>query len=171
MKAVLLAPLFAFMAHVCFAQARPPLVFSDTVYRPRFVVVDDYIRDELAADWDAHANDPIKMERAYCLGWQYDIWASEVAYRVTQIMPATKIKASVDEIYFECPKGTRVAEIHIHPNQTCVDGVCWDGGPYSHQCLPSDADRAYLNWAKQPFGMVQCSRDATVFYFPLGDNR
>jgi hypothetical protein len=144
--------------------------------KPRFVVLDDYIRDFLAKEWDKHLNDPIKLERAFCLRWQYDVWAGEPAYRVTQISNADSADATPNSISFVCPTGNDVAEIHIHPNQTCIEDrldilQCWDGGPYSHQCLPSDADRAYVTYVHQEFGMVQCSRDATVFYFAAGDNR
>jgi hypothetical protein len=144
--------------------------------KPRFVIMDDYIRAQLAADWDAHSKDHIKLERAYCLRYQYDVWAGEVAYRVTQISkPDSVTDADPSSILFYCPAGTQ-AEIHIHPQQTCVEKkdesyVCWDGGPYANQCLPSEADRYRVTWLKEEFGMVQCGRESTVFYFGTGDNR
>lgn len=145
-------------------------VHSDST-APRFVIMDDYIREYLAKEWDKHLTDTLKLERGYCLRWQYDIWAHEKAYRITQIAPADSVDAQSSSISFVCPKGKDVAEIHIHPAQTCINGKCWDGGPYAWQCLPSDTDREYLVWANQPFGMVQCTREGSVFYFPLGDNR
>jgi uncharacterized Fe-S cluster protein YjdI len=138
---------------------------------PRFVVLDDYIREYLGEEWDKHAGDTIKLERGYCVRWQYDIWAREKAYRVTQIFPAEVLEAQPSEIVFSCPPGKNGAEIHVHPPQTCINGDCWNGGPYAWQCLPSDADRNYLLWAMQPFGLVQCDRNAIRFYFPMGDNR
>lgn len=138
---------------------------------PRFVIMDDYIREYLAQEWDKHLTDTLKLERGYCLRWQYDIWAHEKAYRITQIAPADSVDAQPSSISFFCLPGKNVAEIHIHPAQSCINGKCWDGGPYAWQCAPSDMDREYLVWANQPFGMVQCTREGSVFYFPMGDNR
>lgn len=152
-------------------------VFAQTPRAPRLVIMDDYIRTILAKDWDAHAGDKNKLERAYCLRWQYDIWAGEKAYRVTQIFAPDSVNADESSIYFACPKEPDIAELHVHPPQTCAEdritGVldCWDGGPYAWQCLPSDADRDFVRYVKQPFGMVQCTREGTVFYFATGDNR
>lgn len=184
MKKFLLAALLLLAPCVVHAQKAPTpeLPSLDTIakifgLKPRFVVLDDYVRDKLSAEWDKHAHEQVKLERAFCLGWQYDIWAGEVAYRVTQISDADSVEATVNSVRFVCPQGDRIAEVHIHPDQTCIEsrttGIlnCWDGGPYAHQCLPSDADRRYLSWVKQPFGIVQCTREGTVFYFPMGDNR
>lgn len=138
---------------------------------PRFVILDDYIRVILSKDWDAHAKDVPLLERGYCIKYQLDFWADEIAYRVTQISKPKTEDADVFSIDFLCEPGD--AEIHVHPPQTCYDaaGPCWSGGPYAYQCLPSDSDRRYLIAVKQTFGMVQCSREAVVFYFPMGDNR
>lgn len=135
----------------------------------RFAIMDDYVRDTLAADWDKHANDSTLLERGFCLKWQYDIWAGEKAYRVTQIARPNSVNATVDEIGFRCP--VNAVEIHIHPAQTCLNSSgladsCWRGGPYAYQCLPSDQDRAYLaGHLEQAFAMVQCSREGVVAYF------
>lgn len=163
--------------------ATRPLVFTivqadieenDSTPRPRFVIMDDYIREFLAEEWDAYAQKPAlnKLERGYCLRWQYDIWAGEIAYRVTQIsQPDTVIEATNNGIMFRCKSGKPNAAIHIHPETTCIDGYCWNEGPYARQCAPSDSDRNNLIWKGHEFGMVQCARDASVFYFPMGDNR
>ena len=144
-------------------------VNSDSLPRVRFVIMDDYIRQKLASDWDRHLNDhPIK-ERAYCLRYQLDIWAGEVSYRVTQLADAdTVIEADRTGIQFKCNPGVNVAELHVHPDQTCLtdDGPCWPGGPYSHQCIPSDADVRRLEHYGYKFSMVQCARDAEIFYWP-----
>lgn len=136
----------------------------------RFVVMDDYIRDQLAADWDLHKNDPVILERGYCLGWQYDVWAGEVAYRVTQISSPAKVDASPIAIGFDCTGKYpgHLAELHVHPNQTCIRfGPCFANGPYAWQCQPSDRDKEWLQGKGEPFSMVQCSREATVYWLPL----
>jgi hypothetical protein len=146
---------------------------ADEAPRPRFVVMDDYVREYLAKEWDKNQTLPLH-ERGYCLRFQLDFWADEVAYRVTQISEPDNSDASTHDIDFTCPKklGEVIAEVHIHPAQTCASETqCWPGGIYGYQCLPSDADRRYLKFAGQPFGMVQCDRKAVVFYFPMGDNR
>ena len=145
---------------------------QDTTPRPRFVIMDDWVRDYLAAEWDKHKADSVQLERGYCLRFQLDVWAQELAYRVTQIsQPDSVTYAGPSEIEFFCTPAPNMAEIHVHPATTCVNGYCWNEGPYARQCLPSDADRRYLVRAKQPFGMVQCAREGSVFYFPMGDNR
>lgn len=145
--------------------------------KPRLVIMDDYIRAILIKDWDAHLHDKIKLERAYCLRWQYDIWAGEKAYRVTQIFAPDSVDADEHSIYFVCPKDADIAELHVHPQQTCVEDRitgaldCWDGGPYAWQCLPSDDDRERTKWLDHPFDYVQCTREGVVFYFAAGDKR
>lgn len=180
LKVAIVASLIAFASTLAIAQVTTEQTArikahndSLEVRLPRFVVVDDYVREILRRDWDAHVHDAVKLERAYCLGWQYDIWAHEKAYRVTQIMPADSADATPSSISFVCPPNWVMlrSEVHIHPAQTCINGECWDGGPYAWQCLPSDADRAWLNRLSEPFGIVQCDRNALVFYFPLGDPR
>lgn len=141
------------------------------VLLPRFVIMDDYIRAILIKDWDAHKFDKPLLERGYCLKYQLDFWADGITYRVTQISAGKHPDADVQSIAFDCEPGD--AELHVHPAQTCftAQGPCWAGGPYGYQCAPSDQDREYLVAAKQVFGMVQCTREGTVFYFAPGDNR
>lgn len=146
-------------------------LFGQQPHPIRFAILDDYIRDQLAADWDLHKGDQPKMERAYCLGWQYDIWAGEIAYRVTQITSPDSVHAGPTGIRFSCfgKFPGHMAELHIHPSQTCLGNgpPCWDGGPYAFQCLASDNDRLGITNAHYPFGMVQCSREGVVAYFPF----
>lgn len=58
-----------------------------SVQRPRFVVLDDYIREALAQEWERHAKDSPIMERIYCVKYQRDYWAGESAYRVPRSSP------------------------------------------------------------------------------------
>jgi hypothetical protein len=136
----------------------------------RYVVMDDYIRDILARDWDAHAADWPQYERGYCLGYQLDFYAGEVAYRVTQIAAPDSVKASVGGISFSCTGkfSGHLAEMHTHPPTSCasIHGPCFKGGAYAYQCEPSDQDRRWLNTTPFPFSMIQCSREATISWMP-----
>jgi hypothetical protein len=127
------------------AQSQP----ADTT-QIRFVILDDYVRDFLASDWDLHAKDPIILERGYCLGWQLDFWAGEMTYRVTQISRPDSVDAKPSSISFSCTGRYpgHLAQLHVHPPQTCATrkGPCWNGGPYAYQCQPSDQDQAWLTW-------------------------
>jgi hypothetical protein len=136
----------------------------------RFAIMDDHVRDTLIAAWDKMTkSDTTLLEYGFCLKWQYDIWAGEKAYRATQISRPTNMVSNWIGTSYTCPKGDRVAEVHIHPPQTCADEEgtdCWRGGPYAYQCLPSDQDQRYLLYSGQAFGFVQCSREGIVAYFP-----
>jgi hypothetical protein len=143
-------------------QVAPPV---DSV---QYAIMDDYVREYLIADWDKHAKDPIILERAYCLKYQLDFWADGLAFRVTQIEPATVFVATNASIEYSCPPGPNRAELHVHPPQTCAgpDGPCWAGGPYAYQCLASGGDKQTLVHYKEKFGMIQCSREAVVTFWP-----
>lgn len=135
---------------------------------PRFAIMDDWVREYLSAEWDVHAQDSVILERGYCLTYQLDFWAGELAYRVTQISKGDSVEADANGISFTCPKGKNKASLHVHPPQTCESdtGPCWNGGSYSFQCFASEQDQRVLAWLKQPFGMVQCDRSAVIGYFP-----
>ncbi|MGN6206001.1 MAG: hypothetical protein ACTHNC_13930 [Humibacter sp.] len=152
---------------ILFAQSMVPVAHT----HPRFVVWDDYIRDKLAHDWDAHETDGIALERAYCVRWQMDIFAGEWAYRITQIeAPDTVRFATPSSVSFTCRPGVNVATVHVHPFSTCLSGTdCVRGGPYGGQCFPSDQDREFIKWRGDPFGVVQCARDGLVPYWPAGE--
>lgn len=149
------------------------LLFSGTALsaqeiKPRFAIMDDYVRQILIEDWDLHAKDSIPLERGYCLQYQLDFWAQEIAYRVTQITAATPTDVGSSYIAFKCPAGPNRAELHVHPATSCLgeDGPCFRGGPYAYQCLESDADTRWLNHSGELFSMIQCSREAVITFWP-----
>lgn len=162
MRSLLLATLLC----ACSVQAYPPKAAAQT---PRFAIMDDYVRERLAAEWrTAQEGKAVQRERAYCLRYQLDIWAGEPAYRVTQIDTAHMIDATVQSASFTCPEGPDRAQLHVHPNHTCVSitGPCWKSGPYAWQCLPSDQDKLWLLSTGDAFSMVQCDEHAIVAFFP-----
>lgn len=143
---------------------------QDSLPKIRFVVMDDYVRDVLSADWDAHRVDHPLLERAYCLGYQLDFWAQELAYRVTQIEkpePDSIRFATNSSISFTCNGKFpgHLAELHVHPAESCLSssGPCFPSGPYAWQCLASDADVRHLAYVAQPFHMIQCTREGVVY--------
>lgn len=139
---------------------------APSVQRPRFVVLDDYIREALAKDWERHATDTPILERIYCVRYQRDYWAGESAYRVTELVAGDSVRNEPTRSYIACPRGFGNAVLHTHPPQTCDQTQCYPSGPYSYQCLPSDDDRAFLLWRGDEFGLVQCDTRAVVSYFP-----
>lgn len=135
--------------------------------KPRFAIMDDYVRQMLIDDWDLHAKDSVILERGYCLQYQLDFWGGELAYRVTQIARATPKRSGPNGISFDCPKGPLRAALHIHPPNSCLgDDVCFPGGPYAWQCLSSATDDRSLDWSGDAFGMIQCSREAVISFWP-----
>jgi hypothetical protein len=159
-----------FFPHKGEGQIPFPLPFYEPMPKIRFVIIDDYIRASLIKDWDAHANDTYLLERGYCLGWQIDFFAGEPAYRATEISIPDSVVATVASINFSC-KGRypgHLAQMHTHPPTSCKGpyGPCFRGGAYAYQCEPSDADRRWLNGNGDPFSIIQCSREATIHWFP-----
>lgn len=136
--------------------------------KPRFAIMDDYVRQILIDDWDLHAKDTIILERGYCLQYQLDFWGQEIAYRVTQIARAKVVESGPGYIAFECPKGPNRAELHVHPATSCLgrNGPCFPGGVYAYQCIESDTDSRNLSYKGQAFGMIQCSREAVIAFWP-----
>lgn len=135
---------------------------------PRFVVVEDGVRDWLAYEWDAHLTDWPMIERARCLRWDIVPFAGETAYRVYAAgMPDTIRKAAQGGVNFSCPKVPNTATVHTHHPQTCesITGPCLRGGLYAWQCFASDRDRDYVRRMGHAFGMVQCDRNALIFFF------
>jgi hypothetical protein len=151
----------------------PPV--ADSLPRVRFVVMDDYVRDVLSADWDLHAKDRMLLERGYCLGYQLDFWAGELAYRVTQISypHADSTEAGPSGIRFSCAGmfAGHLAELHVHPASSCLgpDGPCFHGGVYAWQCKESDQDSRWLESIGQPFSMIQCSREGVIYFLKAED--
>lgn len=148
---------------------------TDSLPHIRFVVMDDYVRDGLSKDWDAHVKDSVLLERGYCLGYQLDFWAGEIAYRVTQISAPDSVSAGSSSIRFSCEGKFpgRLAELHVHPATSCLssDGPCFRGGPYAWQCKESDQDARWLAGKGQPFSMIQCSREGVVYFLPPNSAR
>ena len=134
---------------------------------PRFVVLDQHVKNVLAADWDAHARDPAILERAYCLTYQKDVWVvpGEFVYRVTEIAPADSVEGAEPHriAHFSCPTGPGQTIAHVHPNQSCISATeCVPGGWLGGQCYPSDVDRAVLQRMGSPFALIVCSRDVVA---------
>jgi hypothetical protein len=150
---------------------QPPITFMQTQPAITFIVMDDYVRDYLAAEWDLHAHDNPKLERGYCLGWQLDNVGGQLVYRITQVSPATNQVATPESIDFTCKdRYAQLSELHVHPWQTCArtkagDVYCFSGGSFAAQCKESPDDRRYLSHTSQPFHMVQCGRDGIIWYF------
>lgn len=134
---------------------------------PRYVILDQQVRDTLAADWDAHLADPAILERAYCLTYQRDVWViPEWIWRVTKVRPADEVKGATPSgiATFRCQPGETTA--HVHPAQTCLsDSDCINGGALAYQCFPSPIDLDFLQRSGQPFALVICDRNAYVPYW------
>lgn len=173
MKAIVLSVVILF-AHAAFSPSRPttPTTRPDTTLvvhyaaHPRFVVLDDYVRDTLAVEWRKHLHDDPITERIYCVRYQRDYWAGEPAYRVTRLLPGDSTWGTPTHSYTVCPKGFGNAVIHSHPPTTCDPFGCYPEGPYSYQCLPSDDDKAFRAWRGDEFGLVICDEHAVVTYWP-----
>lgn len=46
--------------------------------KPRFAIMDDYVRQMLIDDWDLHSKDSVILERGYCLQYQLDFWGGRL---------------------------------------------------------------------------------------------
>jgi len=159
-RAVLQVAFFSIIAFAVFANQ------SSAQSPPHLVQFDNWVRDYLAAEWDAHAPDSVKYERAYCLTFQRDYVWGMAGYRVTKVDRAKVIDSTETAIYFECPRGA--ASLHIHPAQTSYpDGTREDLGPDSYECFPSGQDERVLTASGDIFAVVQCDRRALIVYWPL----
>lgn len=136
----------------------------------RYVILDQHVKNVLAADWDAHANDPAEVERAYCITFQQDVWISaEWVWRVTEIAPATDLTdVTPHSVTFRCPfDQPNVTSAHLHPLASCIsDTDCVKGGSLSGQCFASDTDRESLRRLGKPFALVICDRNTAIAYYP-----
>ena len=137
---------------------------------PRVVVLDEHVRNVLAADWDGHAGDPVILERAYCVTFRRDVWYTpDWVWRVTEIQPADSVEGQTPHSIrsFYCSPAENVTTLHLHPAQTCLsDTDCVNGGALAWQCMPSDVDRASLRRSGKPFALILCDRNAVVSYEP-----
>ena len=153
-----------------FVLGRIALAPESPVQQPRYLILDQHVRNVLAADWDAHAKDTAEVERAYCITFQQDVWiTAEWVWRVTEISPATDLEdVTPHSVTFRCPfDQPNVTGLHVHPFASCIsDTDCVKGGSLSAQCFPSPTDRQSLVALHKPFIVIQCGRDAWVPVYP-----
>lgn len=137
---------------------------------PRYVVLDQHVRNVLTADWDAHAKDSAILERAYCVTFQKDVWViGEWVWRAVEIRVADSVEGQTPHSIesFSCGEGKNVTTLHLHPAQTCIsDTECANGGTLAWQCMPSDVDEQSLRRSGRPFALIQCDRNAVIAYWP-----
>lgn len=133
---------------------------------PHLVQFDNWVREYLTAEWDAHAADSVKYERGYCLTFQRDYVWDEIGFRVTKVERAKVVDSTSYSLTLDCPKGTAI--MHVHPAQTIyVDGTREELGPDSYQCFPSGQDVRSLTASGDVFAVVQCDRRALIVYWPV----
>lgn len=135
------------------AQAVPQLFFVDSV------------RTRLAADWND--NDPTQHERAYCLTWQITPAGTRFqGILVTGITRAAERQSNQEQVAYSCPRSDLTAALHTHGPNTCdvtpFGLTCQNGGIEANLCSPSGIDVFSLERNNQPFGVIQCARDALV---------
>lgn len=169
MKGLAIA-LVILLVHARLLSAPEPPMLHDQGPDDRLVILDDHVRAVLAKDWDAHAHDPVILERAYCLTFRRDVWyVASWVWRVTDIAPADSVEGQTPHSIrsFYCSEAPNVTSGHLHPSQTCLsDTDCVDGGSLAFQCFPSDVDRATLRRTGKPFALIVCDRNAVVPYYP-----
>jgi hypothetical protein len=142
----------------------------------RYGVVMDQARNALAAVW---TDDVHQVERAYCVThWWAAVRAprtrvdpadstTDTVFRVMAIEPGDQTEATPNSAAFSCPAGE--PELHTHPPATCYadrQDQCYQGGPDAYSCQPSREDVQTLLARGDAFAIVQCDRDAFVFYYP-----
>lgn len=136
----------------------------------RVVILDEHVREVLRRDWDAHAHDPVILERAYCVTFREDVWYTpDFVYRVTDIAPADSVEGQTPHSIrsFYCSPEPNVTSLHLHPPQSCLsDTQCVDGGSLAWQCMASDVDRASLRRTGKPFALILCDRNAVISFYP-----
>jgi hypothetical protein len=138
----------------------------------RYGVVMDGARNQLAAVW---TEDVHQVEHAYCVThW----WAAvrsprpngdttvDTVFRVLAVEPGEQSDATPNSATFSCPAGE--PEIHTHPPATCYadrQDQCYPGGTDAYSCQPSREDVQTLRERGDAFAIVQCDRNAFVFYY------
>lgn len=131
---------------------------------PRFVVVDSAVRARLAHEWDAR--NPRQLERGYCVAYVEDEAWDVPVYRVWALERAATVRATTNTLLADCPVGASIAYLHIHPPASCDwKGLCRLGGIDAFECFPSEQDQYDLDHSDEPFGLIQCDRNAIVPYF------
>lgn len=165
MSFVLVTLLVLFGAHAT-AEDRPVSRHAVIPTGPRYVILDQHVKDVLASDWRAHANDPAILERAYCVEYRKDVWViPEFVWRGISIRPADHVMGQTPTsiLALSCNPGEAV--LHVHPPQSCIsDTECVPGGSLADQCFPSLTDRQSLNRSTEAWAAVQCDEHAVVFW-------
>lgn len=135
---------------------------ADAQRKPVGIIEDD-VRGMLAAAWnDTNAT---QSERAYCVLYQPVMGTATTFYRVYAALPALVMDSSQYGVAFLCPTDIpNLTILHTHPPTSCVDGKCVLGGYDSYACEPSPGDQDNLNASDRPVALVQCDRNAVVFY-------
>jgi hypothetical protein len=176
-------PVFSVLLTVFVAVASlAPALPAQTMH---YGVVMDRLRDGLADRW---SEDLHQVERAYCVTqW----WAAvstrrapvaadtgagraasddagvDTVFRVLEVRPADATEATPNGATFACPTGQ--PELHTHPPATCYadrQDQCYHGGTDAYSCQPSREDVRTLRQRGDEFAIVQCDRNAFVFYYP-----
>jgi hypothetical protein len=144
----------------------------------RYGVVMDNARNAMAGTW---TEDIHQVERVYCVTrwWAAAPHARPIAadsadgrqadtvFRVLQVQALDVVDATPNGATFVCPAGQ--PELHTHPPATCYEDrvdQCYAGGPDAYSCQPSRADVRTLKDRGDEFAIVQCDRNAFVFYYP-----
>jgi hypothetical protein len=142
----------------------------------RYGVLMDNARNALAAVW---TEDIHQVERAYCVThWWAAVRAprprtdrtdstTDTVFRVMAVEPGEETDATPNSASFACPVGE--PELHTHPPATCYADradQCYQGGPDAYSCQPSREDVHTLLVRGDAFAIVQCDRNAFVFYYP-----
>ena len=144
----------------------------------RYGVVMDNARNAMAGSW---TEDIHQVERVYCVTrwWaavprarpvaadSADGRAADTVFRVLQVQALDSVEATPNGATFVCPAGQ--PELHTHPPATCYEDradQCYAGGPDAYSCQPSRADVRTLRDRGDEFAIVQCDRNAFVFYYP-----
>lgn len=142
------------------------------------LIVDQHVRDTLAKLWNE--TDATQPERGYCVAWHGGIFPDKVlAIQLDRLVkPDTILGANGYSVSFHCPP--RTVKLHTHTPVTCEGGapvrgqappVCAIGGIDAYQCFGSPGDILGLEAQGMPFGIVQCSREAFVMFFPRPPDR
>lgn len=133
-------------------------------------------RAQLAAAWDDVS--PQQVERAYCVSQaEYQIVTTKSKRRLVTILvdsiqkPDTVAHADPKQIVYRCPAGKPT--LHIHTPTSCYAGrdgnvdtsTCVLGGIGAWFCGFSEADLQSFVQSRLLFHVVQCDRNAFVFWW------
>jgi hypothetical protein len=137
------------------------------------VVVEDSVRAVLAADWDRYASNPAAHERLWCLTVVTDtITGRHWDWRVIRATPGIVQHSGPEGVNGRCRTPHEIT-LHTHPIAThdkARNGRFF-GGYLAYFCYPSRSDETFLVMNRHPFGGLQCSREAIVFFRPSNAGR